>query len=598
MEILIESSGATQILIMFAMLVGGLAFFMYGMNVMSTGLETMAGGGLERTMKKVTSNDFFGFFLGAGITVAIQSSSAFTVMLVGLVNSGIVQFGNTFGMIMGSNVGTTLTAWILSLAGIGKDSFVMTLLQPMTFAPILAFVGIVIRMFTKSEKKHNLGLIFIGFAVLMFGMELMSASMVTVRSIPGFDKFLASLTSPIIALLVSTIFTGVIQSSAATIGIVQALALAQIATDNPLTWQMAIPLVLGANIGTCVTALISSAGTNKNAKRVVIMHFFVNVLGSGLCMVIMYLMKAFAVDILSSPIDMVGVAIVHTLFNLVTTVVLFPIKKWVILLCTKLVPEGKEEKQHAVFLDERIFNNTPLAISECRRIANEMAEYTRSAIMTAIGLIDNYDEQKVQFVRDTETLTDKYEDKLGTYLVRLSSNNLSEDDSHAVSRMLHSLSDFERISDHALNLCATALEIKEKNIVFSDDARRELTIMTNALKEIMEITVDSFINDDFEAAAHVEPIEQVIDKLKDELKARHIDRLQKGNCTVQMGFVFSDLLTNMERVSDHCSNIAVYTIQQNSPKLDTHKYLRKVKTEAVGNFVEEYTEYERKYSLD
>ncbi len=578
---------------MFAMLVGGLAFFMYGMNVMSSGLETMAGGGLERTMKKVTANDFLGFFLGAGITVAIQSSSAFTVMLVGLVNSGIVQFGNTFGMIMGSNVGTTLTAWILSLAGISKDSFVMTLLQPMTFSPILAFIGIVIRMFTKSEKKHNLGIIFIGFAVLMFGMELMSASMVSVREIPGFDKFLASLSSPIIALLVSTIFTGVIQSSAATIGIVQALAL-----SGGITWQMAIPLVLGANIGTCVTALISSVGTNKNAKRVVIMHFFVNVFGSGICMIIMYIMKAFDVTLLGAEIGMVGVAIVHTLFNVVTTVVLFPIKKFLIGFCAKLVPEDNEEKQHTAFLDERIFNNTPLAISECRRLANEMAEYTRQAIMASLDLIVGYDEEKAQFVKQTETLTDKYEDRLGTYLVRLSSNNLTEEDSHSVSRMLHSLSDLERISDHALNLCGTALEIKEKNIQFSNDAKRELGVTTQALREIVDITIDSFVHDDFEKAAHVEPIEQVIDKLKDELKARHIDRLQKGECTVQLGFVFSDLLTNIERVSDHCSNIAVYTIQQDSPKLDTHKYLRKVKTESVGNFIEEYNSYEKKYSLD
>jgi len=593
MEILIESTGATQILIMFAMLVGGLAFFMYGMNVMSSGLETMAGGGLERTMKKVTANDFLGFFLGAGITVAIQSSSAFTVMLVGLVNSGIVQFGNTFGMIMGSNVGTTLTAWILSLAGISKDSFVMTLLQPMTFSPILAFIGIVIRMFTKSEKKHNLGIIFIGFAVLMFGMELMSASMVSVREIPGFDKFLASLSSPIIALLVSTIFTGVIQSSAATIGIVQALAL-----SGGITWQMAIPLVLGANIGTCVTALISSVGTNKNAKRVVIMHFFVNVFGSGICMIIMYIMKAFDVTLLGAEIGMVGVAIIHTLFNVVTTVVLFPIKKILIGFCAKLVPEDKEEKQHTAFLDERIFNNTPLAISECRRLSNEMADYTRQAIMSSLDIIAGYDESKAKFVKDIETLTDKYEDKLGTYLVRLSSNNLTEDDSHAVSRMLHSLSDFERISDHALNLCGTALEIKEKNIVFSNDAKRELGVTIQALREIVDITIDSYVHDDFEKAAQVEPIEQVIDKLKDDLKARHIDRLQKGECTVQMGFVFSDLLTNIERVSDHCSNIAVYTIQRDSPKLDTHKYLRNVKTDAVGNFVEEYNIYEKKYSLD
>lgn len=583
---------ATQILTMFAMLVGGLAFFLYGMSTMSSGLEQMAGGGLERTMKKVTSNDFMGFFLGAGITVAIQSSSAMTVMLVGLVNSGIVEFGNTFGMIMGSNVGTTLTAWILSLAGIGEGNFFITLLQPMTFAPILAFIGIVIRMISKSEKKRNLGIIFIGFAVLMFGMELMSESMRAVRTVPGFDKFLASLTSPIIALLVSTVFTGIIQSSAATIGIVQALALTGV-----ITWQMAIPLVLGANIGTCVTALISSLGTNKNAKRVVIMHFFVNVFGSMLCMMIMYGMEIFGVNILNAKIDMVGVAVIHTMFNLVTTVVLFPIKKLIIKFCTKIIPDGKEE-QHTAFLDERIFNNTPIAISECRRLANEMAEYTRKAIMQSLELVWNYSEKKAQYVRDTEGITDKYEDKLGTYLVRLSSNNLTEEDSHAVSRMLHSLSDFERISDHALNISDIALEIKEKNIAFSDDAKREIIIMMNALKEIMNITIDSFMNDDFEAASHVEPIEQVIDKLKDELKSRHIERLQKGECTVQMGFVFSDLLTNMERVSDHCSNIAVFTIQQDSPKLDTHKYLRKIRNSDVGNFVEEYNEYERKYSLD
>ncbi len=582
---------ATQILMMFAMLVGGLAFFLYGMSTMSSGLEQMAGGGLERAMKKVTSNDFFGFFLGAGITVAIQSSSAMTVMLVGLVNSGIVEFGNTFGMIMGSNVGTTLTAWILSLAGIGEGNFFITLLQPMTFAPILAFIGIVIRMLSKSEKKCNLGIIFIGFAVLMYGMELMSDSMVSVRTIPGFDLFLASLKSPIIALLVSTVFTGIIQSSAATIGIVQALAL-----SGGITWQMAIPLVLGANIGTCVTSLISSVGTNKNAKRVVIMHFFVNAFGSLLCMIIMYGMEIFGVQILAAEIDMVGVAIIHTMFNLVTTVVLFPVKKYVIKFCTKIIP-NVEEKQHTAFLDERIFNNTPLAISECQRLANEMAEYTRTAILTSLDLIWAYDEQKDKYVRETEAITDKYEDKLGTYLVRLSSSNLSEEDSHIVSRILHSLSDLERISDHSLNICGGALEIKEKNIEFSEKAKEELTVLTDALREIVNITIDSFVNDDYESALHVEPIEQVIDDLKEELKTRHIDRLQRGECTVEIGFVFSDLLTNIERVSDHCSNIAVYTIQQDSPKLDTHKYLRKMRN-ADGKFAEEYVEYERKYSID
>lgn len=572
-------------------LILGLTFFMFGMNVMSGGLETMAGGGLERTMKKVTSNDFLGFFLGAGITVAIQSSSAFTVMLVGLVNSGLLNFSNTFGMIMGSNVGTTLTAWLLSLAGL-EGKWYIEILNPCFFAPILAFIGIVMQMFSKNSRKKDLGNIFIGFAILIFGMDLMSDSMVSVRTLPGFDSFLATLKSPIIALIISTVFTGVIQSSAATIGIVQALAL-----TGGITWEMAIPLVLGANIGTCVTALIGSLGTNKNAKRVVIMHFSVNVFGSIICMLIMYVLKICGVSILSAEIAMVGVAIVHTLFNAINTVLLLPVKKLIVRFCEFVVPD-KEEKQHTVFLDERIFNNTPLAISECRRLVNEMAEHTLTAIMSAIDIIWDYDEQKEQFVRDAETITDKYEDKLGTYLVRLSSNNLSEDDSHAVSRMLHSLGDMERISDHALNICRTAQEIKDKNIEFSKEAKHEIEVMLSALKEITNITIASFINDDYEAASHVEPIEQVIDKLKDELKARHIDRLQKGDCTVQMGFVFSDLLTNIERVSDHCSNIAVYTIQQDSPKLDTHKYLRKVKTAAVGNFLEEYAEYERKYSLD
>ena len=588
---------ATQILSMFAMLVGGLSFFMYGMSIMSTGLEQMAGGGLERAMKKVTSNDFLGFFLGAGVTVAIQSSSAMTVMLVGLVNSGIVQFGNTFGMIMGSNVGTTLTAWILSLAGIGDDNFFMTLLQPMTFAPILAFIGIIIRMFSKSDKKNNLGLIFIGFAVLMFGMELMSDSMVTVRTIPGFDKFLASLTSPIIALLVSTVFTGVIQSSAATIGIVQALALAQLTTSTPLTWQMAIPLVLGANIGTCVTSLISSVGTNKNAKRVVVMHFFVNVFGSALCMVIMYVMQAFSISILTAKIDMVGVAIIHTMFNLVTTVILFPVKKWVIKFCTKIVPDGAEEKHHTVFLDERLFNNPPFALNECERLAAEMAEHTRESIFKAISILYNYNDKDAEFIRNKENIIDKYEDKLGTYLLKLSSCELTELNSHKVTRMLHSIGDFERIADHAMNLCKTAEEMHKKNITFSDTAKRELSVMTSALEEIINLTVDSFINEDQTIAAHVEPLEQVIDDLKKQLKHMHIERLRTGECTIELGFILTDVLTNYERISDHCSNIAVYTIQLPTDMLDAHKYLRNIKNENSGAFVEDFAMYEKKYSI-
>ncbi len=582
----------TDILVMVATLLGGLAFFLYGMNTLSNGLEQVSGGGLERTMKKVTSNDFTGFFLGAGVTVAIQSSSALTVMLVGLVNSGILDFSNTFGMIMGSNVGTTLTAWILSLAGISGDNFFLTLLQPMTFAPILAFIGIVMRMLSKSQKKQNLGTIFIGFAILMFGMDLMSTSMKSVRTLPGFDSFLLTLKSPIAALLISTLFTGVIQSSAATIGIVQALAL-----SGGITYQMAIPLVLGANIGTCVTALISAIGTNKNAKRVVAMHFFVNVFGSVLCMVILYILKAFGLSILSSEIAMVGVAIVHTLFNLVNTIILLPIKKLLIAFCKKIVPDKQDEKKHTVFLDERLFNNSALAIDECHRLTCEMANYTKESIYRAIHSITEFSDDDVEFIREKENLIDKYEDKLGTYLVRLSNNELSEASSHKVARMLHSIGDFERIADHALNICKLAEEMHTKNIAFSEKATKEMAVVTDAIKEILENATLSFINDDAQVASLVEPLEQVIDNLQKRLKAKHILRLQNNECTIELGFIFTDLLTNFERVSDHCSNIAVYTMQLPTDMLDAHKYLHKIKTAATGEFVDNYNMYEEKYKI-
>lgn len=576
---------------MVAELFGGLAFFLYGMSMLSGGLENLTGGTLEQTLKKVTRNPFLSFFLGAGITIAIQSSSAMTVMLVGLVNSGIVDFCDTFGVVMGSNVGTTLTAWLLSLAGIGGDNFFLTLLKPMTFAPLLAFIGILFRMISKEEKKKNIGLIFIGFAILMTGMDFMSNSMNSVQEMKGFQSLLTAFRSPIVALLISILFTGIIQSSAATIGIVQALAL-----TGAITYEMAIPLVLGANIGTCITAFLSSFGTNKNAKRVVALHIYVNVLGSVVCMIILYILKAAGASVLSMTVSMFGVAIIHTLFNLVNTIVLIPFKKAIYKLC-ELTVKGDNDKTHTVFLDERLFNNTALAVSECHRLTNEMAEHARDSLTKAIGLISSYKSETAQYIRENEELIDKYEDKLGTYLVRLSNNELSENLSHSIARMLHSIGDFERIGDHALNICKIAEEMHNKNIHFSDEAKKEIAVITNAVTEILNMTVDSFINDDIELASHVEPLEQVIDTLNKKLKARHVARLQSGECTIELGFVFTDLLTNYERVSDHCSNVAVYTMQLPSDKLDAHKYLAKIKNAETGAFVDDFNMYAEKYSL-
>ena len=576
---------------MVAELFGGLAFFLYGMSMLSGGLENLTGGTLEQTLKKVTRNPFLSFFLGAGITIAIQSSSAMTVMLVGLVNSGIVDFCDTFGVVMGSNVGTTLTAWLLSLAGIGGDNFFLTLLKPMTFAPLLAFIGILFRMISKEEKKKNIGLIFIGFAILMTGMDFMSNSMNSVQEMKGFQSLLTAFSSPIVALLISILFPGIIQSSAATIGIVQALAL-----TGAITYEMAIPLVLGANIGTCITAFLSSFGTNKNAKRVVALHIYVNVLGSVVCMIILCILKAVGVGVLSMTVSMFGVAIIHTLFNLVNTIVLIPFKKAIYKLC-ELTVKGDNDKTHTVFLDERLFNNTALAVSECHRLTNEMAEHARDSLTKAIGLISSYKAETAQYIRENEELIDKYEDKLGTYLVRLSNNELSENLSHSIARMLHSIGDFERIGDHALNICKVAEEMHNKNIHFSDEAKKEIAVITNAVTEILNMTVDSFINDDIELASHVEPLEQVIDTLNKKLKARHVARLQNGECTIELGFVFTDLLTNYERVSDHCSNVAVYTMQLPSDKLDAHKYLAKIKNAETGAFVNDFNMYAEKYSV-
>lgn len=570
-------------------LLGGLAFFLYGMTVMSNGLETISGGGLEHVMKKVTANDFLGFFLGAGITVAIQSSSAFTVMLIGLVNSGLLNFANTFGLIMGSNVGTTLTAWLLSLAGL-EGKWYIEILNPSNFAPVLAFIGIAMQMFSKSEKKHNLGNIFIGFTVLIIGMDLMSDSMLSFRTLPGFDSFLATLKSPIIALIISTVFTGVIQSSAATIGIVQALAL-----SGGITWEMAIPLVLGANIGTCVTALIGSIGTNKAAKRVVVMHFSVNVFGSVFCMILMYVLRAFGIGILAAPIAMVGVALVHTLFNAINTVLLIPVKKLLIKFCEVVVPDH-EEKAHTIVLDKRLLTVPAVAVGTAFDYTVEMSTLSIESIEKSLPLINRFEESVAEEIKELENRIDKYEDKLGTFMVKLSKEEISDADTNQVAKMLHTINDFERIGDHACNIVKVAREMSEKEISFSAEAKREIAVLSDALYEILALTKEAFSKSDIEIAFKIEPLEQVIDKLIYDIKARHITRLQNGNCTIELGFVLHDLLTNYERVSDHCSNIAVAIIETDHGSFKTHEYLRDVKR-TNEEFKKGYEEYLAKFAL-
>lgn len=582
---------SADIVSLLAGLAGGLAFFLYGMNVMSAGLEKMAGGKLETMMQKVTSNYWLSLLLGAGITIAVQSSSAMTVMLVGLVNSGIMTFGSTFGLIMGSNVGTTLTSWLLSLAGVDSGSNpILLLLKPIVFAPFLALIGAALRMFSKKEKHHDIGAILIGFTILIVGMDLMSNAVGIVEEKGGLEVFLTMFSNPIITLIISTLFTGIIQSSAATIGIVQALAL-----SGAITYEMAIPLVLGANIGTCVTALIATLGTEKNAKRVAAIHMSVNVIGTVLFMIGLIIVNIVSPTFVATKATMFSVALIHTIFNMSIAIVLSPFKKLIVRLAELVVRDKKGSKERTVFLDERLLATPALAVSECKRLAVEMGELTRTAIFSAIELVARYDAAKAETVRDLEGQIDRYEDKLGTYLVKLSGVDLTDADSHEVGRLLHSIGDFERISDHAVNIVDTAQEIHDKQIAFSDEARSELSRMTAAIVETMDYTAEAFATNDIETAMRVEPLEQVVDVMKSTYKERHITRLQEGRCTIELGFVFNDLITNYERVSDHCSNIAISTIQRNAPKQDAHKYLHNLKAEENGVYASLYRECEKKY---
>lgn len=576
------------------MLFGGLAFFLYGMNVMSSGLEKMAGGKLESALSKMTDNLFKSMLLGAGITVAIQSSSALTVMLVGLVNSGIMHFGKTIGVIMGSNIGTTLTAWITGLTGIESDNIWMSLLKPANFSLVFAFVGILMIMMSKKQKQKDIGSILVGFAVLMAGMGLMGDAMEPLSEMPEFQEILVAFNNPILGVLVGAAFTGIIQSSAASVAILQSFAMA-----GGLTYGMAIPIIMGQNIGTCVTALISSIGVSKNAKKVAVVHISFNIIGTIVCLVLFYIANGiFNFAFVNQDIDTFGIALVHTIFNIATSLMLCPFCKQLEKLANLVIREEKSEKKSTLdVLDDRLYAMPAFAISKCTAITIEMAQLANDNINRAIALMKNYDPKMVEKINETEELIDRYEDKLGNYLIKLSNANLTEDENWQVTKLLHTIGDFERIGDHAVNLLDTAQELHDKNISFSAETTREIEVITEALTEILYLTTEAFSEGDIERAKLVEPLEEVIDELVLQARAKHTKRIQQGNSPMVLGFILTDLLTNYERVSDHCSNVAVVLIEIDSKQLGTHQYLDRLKSTDNVAFADTYNEYLRRYQI-
>ena len=571
-------------------LCGGLAFFLYGMTVMSKSLEKMAGGKLERMLKRMTSSPFKSLLLGAGITIAIQSSSAMTVMLVGLVNSGVMELRQTIGIIMGSNIGTTLTAWILSLTGIESENVFVNLLKPENFSPLIALAGILLIMGSKRQRRRDVGRIMMGFAILMYGMELMSGAVSPLAEMPQFAGLLTAFENPLLGVLVGAVFTGIIQSSAASVAILQALAM-----TGSITYGMAIPIIMGQNIGTCVTALISSIGVNRNAKRVAVIHISFNVIGTVVCLVLFYGGNLiFDFSFMDWTVGAVGIAFCHTVFNLFTTLMLLPFSRQLEKLARRLIRTENPAKEFA-FLDPLLIRTPSVAISECVSMACRMGETARDNVLLAMEQLSGFSEEREAQILENEDKLDTYEDRLGSYLVDVSQHGVSMVDIRTVSRLLHAIGDFERIGDHAINIQDSARELHEKELRFSPTAEKELQVLGTALEDILFQAVSSFNQDDPAAAKAVEPLEETIDQLTEEIRMRHIQRLQTGECTIQLGFVLNDLLTNLERVSDHCSNIAVCVIEERDSSVDHHAYLHRLKVD--DNFAEELREDLSKYRL-
>ena len=583
----------------FLEMIGGLALFLFGMNTMGDGLAKLAGGKLERILEKLTANPIMGVLLGFVVTAVIQSSSATTVMVVGFVNSGIMKLPQAISIIMGANIGTTATAWILSLAGLEGGNFFMNLLKPTSFAPVLAIIGVAMLMFSNKAKKKDLGTILIGFAVLMIGMDIMTGAIKPLAEVEGFKQLLVKFSNPVLGLLAGAVLTAVIQSSSASVGILQAMSM-----NGLITFGTAFPIIMGQNIGTCVTAMISSIGASKNGKRTAFVHLYFNLIGTIIFMITFYTINAF-IDFafMDGPISGMGIATLHSVFNVTATLILLPFRKWLEKLACLTVRDKKEdgvavdeEVSEIQLLDFRFLDKPSFAVEQCRNVAHKMAELSKEAIFKAMSLLKNYDEGVAEEVIHLESVVDKYEDELGSYLVKLSGKATSEEDSRTVSLMLHSIGDYERISDHAVNILESAKELHEKGMGFSKKAQEELEVFTRAIEDIMNMTLIVFEEEDVDMAKSVEPLEEMIDYLSDELKNRHIARLREGKCTIEQGFVFSDITTNFERISDHCSNIAVSLIEIKDDEYDTHRYLDNVKHDSA-RFAEEYANCRERYAL-
>lgn len=578
-------------------LLGGIALFLFGMHTLSASLEKLAGGKLETWLEKATSKPIKGVVLGAIITAVIQSSAATTVMIIGFVNSGLMKLSQAIGVIMGANIGTTATSWLLSLQSIsGSDGFsFLNLLKPTTFTPVLAVIGVILIMFTKSDKKKTIGMILAGFAVLMFGMNSMSSATAGLAKNETFCNILMMFSNPVLGVIAGAVLTAVLQSSSASIGILQSIAI----STGKVTYSVALPLLLGQNIGSCVTALISSVGANKPAKRVAFVHLYFNVIGTVVFLSIFYLLNAFiSMPFMEESLNAVGIAVIHTGFNVLATALFLPFTKQLEkLACLTVRDDSNDEKLTPMLLDERLLKTPSVAIEQCRNVCIRMARLTQETLKMSMEVVTTYDAKKCAEVIDNENAIDIFEDKIGSYILKISSKDLSENDSKIVSSMLHTIGDLERISDHAVNIVEAAEEMHSKKIKFSQQALRELPVIVNAVSEILDMSINAFVNNDVNLAKNVEPLEDVIDQLRSDLKTRHIERLRNGKCTIELGFILQDLLTNFERVSDHCSNIAVYLIQISDNSMDTHEYMNELKKLDRSEFMDEFNDYKNKYIL-